>query len=138
MSWAWSLDRGARNRLFAIGGAGSSFGDRPLPTEQFALGGPFQLSALDGGERRGDNFVLTTGGYLRQVARLPDFMGGAVLAGGWLEFGSAFDDWDTATFDTNASVGMIAETLLGPVFVGGSAGSGGASRFYVGIGRIFR
>jgi NTE family protein len=138
MSWAWSLDRGARNRLFAIGGAGSSFGDRPLPTEQFALGGPFQLSALDGGERRGDNFVLTTGGYLRQVARLPDFMGGAVLAGGWLEFGSAFDDWDTAAFDTNASLGIIAETLLGPVFVGGSAGSDGASRFYVGIGRIFR
>jgi NTE family protein len=138
MSWAWSLDRSARNRVFAIGGAGSSFGDHPLPTEQFTLGGPFHLSALDGGARRGDNFVLTTGGYLRQIARLPDFMGGAILAGGWLEFGSAFDDWDSATFDTNGSIGLIAETLLGPVFVGGSAGSDGASRFYVGIGRIFR
>jgi NTE family protein len=138
MSWAWSFDRSARNRVFALGGAGTSFGDRPLPTEQFALGGPFQLSALDGGERRGDNFVLTTGGYLRQVGRLPDFMGGAVLAGAWLEFGSAFDDWDRATFDTNGSFGMIAETLLGPVFIGASAGSDGASRFYVGIGRIFR
>jgi NTE family protein len=138
LSWAWSLDRSAQNRVFALGGAGTSFGDRPLPTEQFSLGGPFQLSALDGGARRGDNFVLTTGGYLRQVARLPDFMGGVVLAGGWLEFGSAFDEWDTATFDTNASVGVIAETLLGPVFVGASAGSDGASRFYVGIGRIFR
>jgi NTE family protein len=138
MSWAWSLDRGARNRVFAIGGAGSSFGDHPLPTEQFELGGPFRLSALDGGQRRGDNFLLTTGGYLRQIARLPDFMGGAVLAGAWLEFGSAFDDWDSADFDTNGSIGLIAETLLGPVFVGGSAGSDGASRFYVGIGRIFR
>ncbi len=137
-SWAWSLDRSARNRLFALGGAGTSFGDRPLPTEQFALGGPFQLSALDGGELRGDNFVLTTGGYLRQVARLPDFMGGAVLAGAWLEFGSAFDDWSTAMFETDFSLGMIAETLLGPVFIGASAGSDGASRFYVGIGRIFR
>jgi hypothetical protein len=65
-------------------------------------------------------------------------MGGAVLAGGWLEFGSAFDDWDTAAFDTNATLGVIAETLLGPVFIGGSAGADGASRFYVGIGRIFR
>ena len=138
MSWAQSLDRGARNRIFALGGAGTSFGDRPLPTEQFALGGPFQLSALDGGELRGDSFVLMTGGYLREVLRLPDFMGGAVLAGGWLEFGSAFDDWDTAAFETNGSIGLIAETLLGPVFVGGSAGSDGASRFYVGIGRIFR
>ena len=138
LSWAWSFDRSAHNRVFALGGAGTSFGDHPLPTEQFALGGPFQLSALDGGELRGDNFVLTTGGYLRQVARLPDFMGGAVLAGGWLEFGSAFDDWDAANFETNATIGVIAETLLGPVFVGGSAGADGASRFYVGIGRIFR
>jgi NTE family protein len=138
LSWAWSLDRSAHNRVFALGGAGTSFGDHPLPTEQFALGGPFQLSALDAGQLRGDNFVLTTGGYLRQVGRLPDFMGGAVLAGGWLEFGSAFDDWDTAAFDTNATLGVIAETLLGPVFIGGSAGADGASRFYVGIGRIFR
>ena len=41
MSWAWSFDLAARNRIFALGGAGTSFGDRPLPTEQFALGGPF-------------------------------------------------------------------------------------------------
>jgi NTE family protein len=138
LSWAWSLDRRARHRVFAVGGVGTSFGDHPLPTEQFALGGPFRLSALDSGARRGDHFVLGTGGYLRQVGRLPDMLGGAVLAGGWLEFGSAFNDWDTATVDTNASLGMIAETLLGPVFVGASVGSDGASRFYVGIGRIFR
>ena len=138
LSWARSFDRSARNRVFAVAGAGTSFDDRPLATEQFALGGPFRLSALDGGERRGDHYLLTTGGYMREVARLPDFLGGAVLAGGWLEFGSAFDHWDDSTWDTNASAGLIAETLLGPVFVGGSVGGDGASRFYVGIGRIFR
>ena len=137
LTWVKPLDQGAVNRLFVSGGAGTSFGDHPLATEQFALGGPLKLSALDAGARRGDNFVLATGGYLRQLLRLPDFIGGSLLAGGWLENGSAFDAWKSATFDTNASVGIIAETLIGPVFVGGSFGFDGATRYYIAIGRIF-
>jgi NTE family protein len=137
-SWFWSLDRGARNRLFVAGGAGTSFRDHPLPTDQFVLGGPLRLSALDIGEQRGDNFLLATGGYLRQIARLPDFLGSAVLAGGWIENGSAFDDWASRDFQTNVSGGMIADTLIGPVFVSIGAGFDGSKRFYIGIGQIFR
>jgi NTE family protein len=137
-SWVRRLDPAARNRIFVNAGAGTSFGDHPLPTNQFTLGGPFQLSALEVDERRGDNFVLLSGGYFRQVGRLPDFFGGPVLLGGWVENGSAFDRWSTATFDTNFSVGLLAETLVGPVFIGGSVGLDRSSRFYVGIGRIFR
>jgi hypothetical protein len=109
-----------------------------LPTDQFVLGGPLRLSALDIGEQRGDHFVLASGGYLRQIARLPDFLGGPVLVGGWLENGSAFDDWESRTFETNITGGMIADTLIGPLFVAVSAGFHGESRFYVGIGQIFR
>lgn len=137
-TWFWSLDRGARNRLFVAGGAGTSFHDHPLPTDQFVLGGPLRLSALDIGEQRGDNFVLATGGYLRQIARLPDFLGGPVLAGGWIENGAAFDDWASRDVQTNVSVGMIADTLIGPVFVSVGAGFDGSTRFYIGIGQIFR
>jgi NTE family protein len=138
VTWFWSLDRAARNRLFVAGGAGTSFGDHPLPTDQFVLGGPLRLSALDIGEQRGDNFMLVSGGYLRQVARLPDFLGGPILAGGWLENGSAFDDWDSRDFQTNVTGGIIADTLIGPLFVAVSSGFHGPSRFYIGIGQIFR
>ena len=132
------LDRGARNRLFVNGGAGTSFGDHPLATEQFSLGGPFRLSALDAGAKRGDNFVLASSGYLRQVARLPDFLGGPVLLGSWAEVGSAFDTWDAADFDANLSGGFIAETLIGAVFAGASTGFDSSWRLYLGIGRVFR
>jgi hypothetical protein len=138
LTWVHSLDRGGRNRLFVTGGAGTSFGDHPLPTEQFSLGGPFRLSALDAGAKRGDHFVLASSGYLRQVARLPDFLGGPLLLGGWVEGGSAFDTWDAAQFDTNVSGGVIAETLIGAVFAGASTGLDGSWRFYLGIGRVFR
>jgi NTE family protein len=138
LSWLHPLDREARNRLFFSGGAGTSFGDHPLPTEQFSLGGPFRLSALDAGAKRGDNFVLASSGFLRQVARLPDFLGGPLLLGSWIESGSAFDDWDAADFDTNIGGGVIAETLIGAVFTGVSTGFDGSWRFYLGVGRIFR
>jgi hypothetical protein len=56
-------------------------------------------------------------GYLRQVGCLPDFLGGSgplVGAPGR----SAFDDWNTTTVGVHASVGVIAHTLVGPIFVG--------------------
>ena len=78
-----------------------------------------------------------TGGYLRQIGRLPDFMGGSIFVGGWLENGDAFDDWNTAKFRTNASGGIIMDTLIGPVILAGSAGFDGRWRTYIGVGRIF-
>jgi NTE family protein len=125
-----------RGRVFILGGAGTSFGDRPLPTDQFALGSPFRLGAQDFGEFRGDHYYVATAGYLRQLGRLPDFMGGKIFAGGWVENGDAFDSGN-ATLRTNVSGGVVMDTLVGPVILAGSAGFDGAWRTYVGVGRIF-
>jgi NTE family protein len=127
---------GERGRFFAVGGAGTSFGKEPLPTDQFTLGRPFHLGAHDNGEFRGDHYYVLTGGYLHQLGRLPDFMGGPIFAGGWLENGDAFNSGE-ASFRTNASVGVILDTLVGPVILAGSAGFDGSWRTYVGVGRIF-
>lgn len=129
---------GGRDRFFVYGGLGTSFDDRPLPTSRFRLGAPLRLSAYNDGEISGDHFYMATAGYLRQVGRLPDFMGGGVFAGGWLENGDAFDDWSLATWRSNLGLGVIMDTLVGPVLVGGSAGFDGRWRTYVGVGRILR
>ena len=130
----WSVrDRG---RLFLLAGGGTSFGGHPLPTDQFSLGTPFHLGALDSGEIRGDHYYLLTGGYLHRLGRLPDFMGGPIFAGAWLENGDAFDS-GAATLRTNISAGVILDTLVGPVILAGSAGFDGRWRTYVGVGRIF-
>ena len=131
----WSLRR--RDRVFLLAGAGTSFDGSPLPTEQFQLGRPLRLGAYNIGEFRGDHYVVLSAGYLRGIARLPDFMGGPIFAGGWIENGSAFDDIDTAQFRTNASLGLVMDTLLGPMLLGGSFAFDGNWRYYVGIGRIF-
>ena len=132
----WSI--GPRNRVFVYGGLGTSFDATPLPTNQFALGTPFRLGAYGAGELRGPHYYVATGGYLRRIGRLPDFMGGPVFAGGWLENGDAFDEWQHAGWRTNGSVGLVMDTLVGPVVVAGSWSFDGRWRTYLGIGRLFR
>ena len=132
----WSF--GPRNRVFLYGGIGTSFDDTPLPTDEFALGTPFNLGAYDTGELRGAVYYVATGGVLRQVGRLPDFMGGPIFAGAWLENGDAFDEWSLAGWRTNGGVGVIMDTLIGPVLLAGSWGFDGRWRTYIAVGRVFR
>ena len=101
------------------------------------MGGPLRLGAYNIGEFRGDHYGVLTAGYLRGVGRLPDFLGGPIFGGGWVETGSAFDDIDNAKLRTNVSLGMLADTLIGPVMLGGSFDFSGAWRYYIGVGRLF-
>ena len=132
----WSF--GPPNRVFLYGGLGASADPVPLPIYQFTLGTPFRLGAYSSGELLGDHYFIATGGYLRRVGRLPDFMGGPIFAGGWLENGDAFNDWSDAAWRTNGGVGVVMDTIVGPVIVAGSFGFDGRWRTYFGIGRIFR
>jgi NTE family protein len=132
----WSI--GPANRLFVYGGLGTSFDADVLPIDQFDLGAPFRLGAYDAGEVRGPHYYVATGGYFRRVGRLPDFMGGPVFAGGWLENGDAFDTWTDAGWRTHAGAGIVMETLVGPVMLAGSWSFDGRWRTYLGIGRLFR
>lgn len=126
------------DRLFAAWGLGTSFNNQPLPIDQFELGQPFRLGAYNLGELNGDHYWVATGGYLRSLGRLPDFLGGPVYAGAWLENGDAFDDWSKATWRTQAGLGVVLDTLVGPVLFGGTAGFDGRWSWYIAIGRIFR
>jgi hypothetical protein len=132
----WSF--GPRNRLFVYGGVGTSFNDTPLPTDEFSLGAPFNLGAYDSGEIRGAEYYIATAGFVRQIGRLPDFMGGSIFAGGWLGNGDAFDEWALAGWRTNGGVGVVMDTLIGPVLLAGSWGFDGRWRTYIAVGRIFQ
>jgi NTE family protein len=131
----WSVRH--TDRAFLLSGAGTSFTNKPLPTDQFTLGSPLHLGAYSNGELRGDHYYILTAGYLFQLGRMPDFLGGAIHAGGWIENGDAFDTWSSAAFRTNVSGGVIMDTLIGPVMLAGSAGFDGRWRTYLGVGRIF-
>lgn len=128
---------GGGDRLFFIGEGGSSFGDSPLVND-FSLGGPLRLGSFNNNELRGDNYLLFGGGYLRGIGRMPDVLGGSIFLGAWVEAGSAFNDWDSRDWKSDITGGALLETLLGPVFLGGSIGFQGGGRFYVSLGPFFK
>ena len=135
---SWFTRVRTRQRLFIAGGAGTSFGDDP-GLNQFRLGGPLRLGALNTDEIRGNNYVLGTVGLLHEWFRLPDILGGNVYVGGWLEQGSAFDRWEDAKYESSLSAGVILETLFGPAFLGYSQSlNDGGGRFYIALGPFLR
>ncbi len=129
---------GTRHRVFGVLSAGTSFDDQPLPTRQFTLGYPYVLDAFGIGQERGDHYAVGTIGAMRRVSRLPDFLGGPVFLGAWLQNGAAFNTHQNADLHTHVGVGLIVDTLVGPVLLGTSVGLDGGWRMLVGIGRIFR
>jgi NTE family protein len=134
-SWFTRIKR--EDRFFANYGIGSSFGDQPLIND-FSLGGPLRLSAFNADELRASNYVLGGVGYLKKVGRMADVLGGNIYLGGWFESGSAHDYWNDMSYRSSVSLAGVMETLLGPVYVGAAFDFDGRTRFYIGVGPLFR
>jgi NTE family protein len=133
---SWFTPGKGQDRIFVAYGAGTSFGATPL-FNTFRLGGPLHLGALSNDQITGGNYAIFDGGYLKRVTRLPDIVGGNVYIGSWVETGSAWDDWSSKDWHTNISGGVIVESLIGPIFAGGSVGKG-EGRFFISIGPLFK
>jgi NTE family protein len=130
-----SLSR--RNRIFFRAAAGTSFDAHPYFND-YSLGGPFRMSAYLNDELRGAHFALAGAGYMRQLRRLPSWVGGHAYAAVWVETGSAFQSRSALAWHQDVAAGLIIDSMLGPVFVGGSVGPGGHSRVYFSLGPLFR
>ena len=125
------------DRVFVTAAAGSSFGKVPV-VDAFRLGGPFRLGSKNIDEVSGPNYALGVVGYLRQVGRLRSVFGSSVLAGAWVESGSAFTTLTAAHVHANLSTGVVAETLLGPAYGAVSVGIDGGLKFYIALAPLFR
>ena len=126
-----------RNRIFFRTAAGTSFDAHPYFND-FSLGGPFRMSAYLNDELRGAHFALAGAGYMRQLPRLPSWVGGQAYLAVWVEGGSAFQSRSTVTWHEDVAGGLIIDSMIGPVFVGAGVGPGGHSRVYFSLGPLFR
>jgi NTE family protein len=128
---------GPKTSLFFDASGGTSFGSTAGPFQVFALGGPFRLGAYLPQEFLGNHYGYTSLGFRRELYRLPQLVGKKVYWGGWYEAGSAFNDPSSVVVRGTFNVGVIAETLVGPVALAGSVSPTGQSRVNFSIGRIF-
>ena len=132
---------GPKTSLFFDISGGTTFRGSAGPFQVFALGGPFRLGAYLPQEFLGNHYAYSSLGFRRELYRLPALVGGKIYWGGWYEAGTAFG---TAALDPGPVVvrgtfnlGIIADTIVGPIALAGSVSPTGQSRMNFSIGRVF-
>jgi NTE family protein len=123
--------------LFVESEGGTTFGNTSTGVPQFFLGGPVRLSAYGQNEFQGNQYYLIRAGYLRDLVTLPPFLGKKVYAVGTYEIGKMYGVTTGSEFPNDVAAGVLAETALGPFFIGGSVGDSGHRKWFFQLGRVF-
>jgi NTE family protein len=123
--------------FFLSSEGGSTFGSKNTGVPQFFLGGASRLSAYGVNELFGNQYYLFRGGYLHQLVSLPPLVGKKVYAVGSYEAGKMYGALNQSKFPNDFAAGVLAETTLGPFFVGGSVGDSGHHKWFFQLGHVF-
>ena len=121
--------------LFAQGGSTLGYDNTGIP--QYFLGGTGGLLAYGQNEVRGDQYFLFRAGYLHKLFTLSPFLGGDFYAVGLYEVGKMYNAPGVSRLPNDGAAGVIARTILGPVFIGGSVGDTGHGKWFFALGRVF-
>jgi len=132
---------GRKTSLFFSASGGTTFRGSAGPFEVFSLGGPFRLGAYLPYEFLGNHYAYSSVGFRREFYRLPTLVGKKVYWGGWYEAGTAFgnaaNDPGPVVVRGTFNLGVIADTIVGPIALAGSVSPTGQSRVNFSIGRLF-
>ena len=126
-----------KSSVFINAQGGSTFGFRHVGTPQFFLGGPRFLSAYGDHELFGNQYFFGRAGYLYKIFTLPPFVGKQVYLSGSGEIGKMYGNPAAPGLSADVAGGIVAETALGPVYVGGSIGDTGHQKWFFQLGRVF-
>ena len=105
--------------------------------QQFFLGGPGRLSAYGNNELRTNQYWFSRVGYIYELFSLPPIIGHKTYFTLAYELGKTYNAASPSRLPNDGSLGLVMETLAGPLFVGGSVGDSGHRRVYFSLGRFF-
>jgi NTE family protein len=132
---------GDKTSLFFDASGGTTFRGSAGPFQVFSLGGPFRLGAYLPDEFLGNHYAYGSLGFRRELYRLPQLVGRKIYWGGWYEAGSAFgtqlNSRGPVVVRGTFNLGVIADTIVGPIALAGSVSPTGQSRVNFSIGRLF-
>jgi NTE family protein len=131
------IPTGPKTSLFFVASGGTTFHGSAGPFQLFTLGGAFHLGAYLPQEFVGNHYGYSSLGFRREIYHLPQLVGGKIYWGGWYEAGTAFNDPTTFVVRGTFNLGVIAETIVGPIALATSVSPTGESRVNFSIGRLF-
>ena len=123
--------------LYFTAAGGTAFGRHTGGLPLFSLGGPSRLAAYGVNQFLTDQYFYFRGGYLRRVAEMPAFIGRGLFLDAHYELAKPYGLPNAPNLPNDGVVGVIAETVLGPVLIGGSIGDGGHRKWFFQLGRVF-
>jgi NTE family protein len=125
--------------VFFGAAGGSSYGYKAgIPA--FSLGGSQRLVAWNTNELYTNQYFLGQLGYIRELAKLPPFLGNNIEFIGLAEVGKTYKlalGPKPPNLPLDGAAGIIVNTIFGPVELAGAIGDYGRGRFFFRIGRIF-
>jgi NTE family protein len=129
----------APSSIYVNASGGSSYGYKTgIPS--FSLGGSRKLVAWGTNELLTNQYFLGQVGYIRELVKLPPFLGSSVDFLGILEIGKTYKLPNLPSppnLPMDAAGGLLVNTIFGPVLIAGAVGDYGHGRFYFQIGRVF-
>ena len=126
-----------KNSLFLNLSGGATLRGDAGTLQLFSLGGPFRLGAYLPDQFLANHYAYSALGFRREFYRLPALLGKGVYWGGWMEAGTAFNDPGPVVGRGGVNLGVIAETVFGPVALSGSVSPAGQTRVNFSIGKVF-
>jgi NTE family protein len=104
---------------------------------RFTLGGPMRLSASSFDEYRGTDTYLARSGYMRRIAALPTGLGQGLYGLVGYEAGEVWSPEQRAFLRQDGTFGLVSNTPLGLITIGGSVGDAGHRKVFLTLGRWF-
>jgi len=123
--------------VFLMAQGGSTVGYDHTGIPQYFLGGTGGLLAYGQNEVRGDQYYFFRAGYLHRLLTLPPFLGSGLYAVTMYEVGKMFNAPGVSRLPNDGAAGVIVQTALGPVLLGGSVGDTGHATWFFALGRVF-
>jgi NTE family protein len=120
--------------LFASGG--TSFSTRDTGFPPFSLGGPLRLGAYGTNELLTNQYFLLQPAVLYRLRELSPLLRQNVYLLTMYEAGKAYG-LSPAKVAQDGTIGLLFQTLFGPVFFGGSLGDSQHRKFFFEMGRFF-
>jgi NTE family protein len=122
--------------LFASGG--TSFATKDTGFPPFSLGGPLRLGAYGTNELLTNQYFLVQPAILYKLWEISPILKQNVYLLSMYEAGKAYGQpASVAKVAQDGTVGILFQTLFGPMFFGGSIGDNQHRKFFFEVGRFF-
>jgi NTE family protein len=136
--FALAQPTGERASIIFSASGGTAFLARHTGFPPFSLGGPLRLGAYGTNELLTNQYFLFQATHLYRLRELSPLLGQRVYLLSGYEVGKAYGQpAGVSKVPQDGTLGVLLQTVFGPIFFGGSIGDSGHRRFYFKVGKYF-